>query len=430
MCPTVSLIITSYNRDRYLSAAIVSVLSQTYPDFELLIWDDGSTDQSLAIAQHYAQRDPRVRVVAAQHAGLATSLKGAIAQTRGKYIGWVDSDDLLAPEALEATVTQLEANSHVGMVYTSYMVIDENTQVTGYGSRCQIPYSPEKLLEKFMTFHFRLIRRMVYDQVGGINPSYSMAEDYDLCLRLSEVTEIVQLDRPLYYYRFHGNSVSTRNRLAQERQAARARAAAIQRRSRRINVEPVSHGRSLVTTGTGLMLVGLPFLAANQAVATTTPAFQLSPTVTSDRLNASDQTRFRPIPDNIAQPESFPNQPNGFLVAQAITPAADGTNTQVIQTNNQFDITGGQLSKDGANLFHSFSKFGLDANQIANFVANPQIQNLLGRVVSGEASLIDGILKVTGGTPNLYLMNPAGIVFGSNARLDVPAAFAATTANG
>ncbi|HIK15474.1 MAG TPA: CHAT domain-containing protein [Leptolyngbyaceae cyanobacterium M33_DOE_097] len=430
MRPTVSLIITSYNCDRYLSAAIVSVLSQTYPDFELLIWDDGSTDQSLAIAQHYAQRDPRVRVVVAQHAGLATSLKGAIEQTTGKYLGWVDSDDLLAPEALEVTVNHLKTNPHTGMVYTEYWVMDENTQVTGYGSRCQIPYSPEKLLEKFMTFHFRLIRRSVYDQVGGINPSYSLAEDYDLCLRLSEVTEIDHLDRPLYYYRFHTNSVSTRNRRAQERQAARARAAAIQRRSQRVNVEPVSHGRSLATTGTGLMLVGLPFLAANQAIATPPPAFQLPPAGMGDRLNTSTQSRSHPIPDSIAQPESLPTQPNGFLVAQAITPAADGTNTQVIQTNNQFDITGGQLSKDGANLFHSFSKFGLDANQVANFIANPQIQNLLGRVTSGEASLIDGILKVTGGTPNLYLMNPAGIVFGSNARLDVPAAFAATTANG
>ncbi|HLP88092.1 MAG TPA: CHAT domain-containing protein, partial [Nostocaceae cyanobacterium] len=115
--------------------------------------------------------------------------------------------------------------------------------------------------------------------------------------------------------------------------------------------------------------------------------------------------------------------------AQTITPAPDGTNTLVNQNGNIINITGGTLSPDQANLFHSFQKFGLNPDQVANFLSNPNIQNILGRVVGGEPSMINGLIQVTGGNSNLYLLNPAGIVFGSNARLNVPGDFTATTAN-
>ena len=114
--------------------------------------------------------------------------------------------------------------------------------------------------------------------------------------------------------------------------------------------------------------------------------------------------------------------------AQSITATPDGTGTQINQIGNQFDITGGTPS--GANLYQSFQQFGLNQGQIANFLSNPNIQNILGRVTGGDASVINGLIQVTGGNSNLFLMNPAGIVFGSDASLNVPAAFTATTANG
>ncbi|MEQ9356166.1 beta strand repeat-containing protein, partial [Coleofasciculus chthonoplastes] len=117
-------------------------------------------------------------------------------------------------------------------------------------------------------------------------------------------------------------------------------------------------------------------------------------------------------------------------LAQSITPAADGTGTNVTQNGIQYNIDGGSVSGDGSNLFHSFEQFGLDANQIANFLANPNLENILSRVTGGNASIINGLIQVTGGTPNLYLMNPAGIIFGEGASLNVPADFTATTATG
>ncbi|QQE66059.1 hypothetical protein GFS31_27550 [Leptolyngbya sp. BL0902] len=115
--------------------------------------------------------------------------------------------------------------------------------------------------------------------------------------------------------------------------------------------------------------------------------------------------------------------------AQSIIPAADGTGTLVLPNGTTYTITGGSLSRDGGNLFHSFEQFGLTANEVATFLANPSVQNILGRVVGGNASLIDGLMQVNGGA-NLYLINPAGILFGPNTVLNLDGSFTATSASG
>jgi glycosyltransferase involved in cell wall biosynthesis len=189
-------------------ATVGSVLRQTRGDFELLVWDDGSTDGSAEAALSAANGDPRVRVIRAQHQGFSRSLKAATAAAAGEYLGWVDSDDALAPRALEQSAAVLDALPSVGMVYTQYATMDENGRVLGLGIRCQTAYSSERLLVDFMTFHFRLIRRSVFDAVGGIDEDLPLAQDYDLCLRLSEVTEVAHLPEPLYFYRLHEGAVS------------------------------------------------------------------------------------------------------------------------------------------------------------------------------------------------------------------------------
>ena len=108
-----------------------------------------------------------------------------------------------------------------------------------------------------------------------------------------------------------------------------------------------------------------------------------------------------------------------------ITP--NGLGTQLNRNGNTFNIQGG--TQAGRNLFHSFQQFGLHQGQIANFWSNPAIANILARVNGGSASYINGLIQVLGGRSNLFLMNPAGIVFGANASLNVPAAFTATTAD-
>ncbi|ELS31044.1 MULTISPECIES: filamentous hemagglutinin N-terminal domain-containing protein [Pseudanabaena] len=114
-----------------------------------------------------------------------------------------------------------------------------------------------------------------------------------------------------------------------------------------------------------------------------------------------------------------PTQGSGNLGTQV---APDITNAQ------QLNITGG--TQAAANLYHSFQQFGLTQGEIANFMSNPSVQNILARVSGGNASVINGLIQVTGGNSNLYLLNPAGIIFGANSSLNVPAAFTATTASG
>jgi glycosyltransferase involved in cell wall biosynthesis len=204
----VSLVMTVYNRENYLSLALDSILLQTYPHWQLTIWDDGSTDSSPEIAQHYASFDPRIRCVKANHAGQTHSLHAAMRTSVHPYFGWVDSDDLLAPDALFTTVAILDEKTDIGMVYTDHRLIDSDGRDLGLGARCHIPYSKERLLIDFMTFHFRLIRWEIYARVGGIDVAVPYVQDYDLCLKISEVTEIYHHPQPLYYYRVHPTMIS------------------------------------------------------------------------------------------------------------------------------------------------------------------------------------------------------------------------------
>ncbi|PSB33727.1 CHAT domain-containing protein [Stenomitos frigidus] len=399
MSPLISLVMTTYNRERYLGAAIESVLQQTFTDFELLVWDDGSDDRSVAIADSYAQRDRRVRVVTAAHRGRVAALQAAIAHTTGTYLGWVDSDDLLAPTALEQTLLAFQEHPQAGMVYTDYLDIDEQSVVMRYGERCRIPYSKEGLLLDFMTFHFRLMRRSVFEQVGGISRALDYVEDYDLCLRLSEVTEIRRVRQPLYYYRNHADSASQGWRLEQ---VLRARAAVTQALKRRGLADQLAvdvrfpDGRFFLRRKAAPTPVKAPLAAKVGSLLASLPLLGIMATAPAR--------------------------------AQSVTASPDGTNTSVTLNGNRYDISGG--TQAGSNLFQSFQRFGLSANETANFLANPQVQNILGRVVGGETSLINGRLQVTGSNTNLFLLNPAGLVFGANASLNVPGSFTATTANG
>ncbi len=134
-------------------------------------------------------------------------------------------------------------------------------------------------------------------------------------------------------------------------------------------------------------------------------------------------------------PEQFAGNFNIYIssnsvLAQSIIPEPNSTNTLTNSVENRINITGGQLSADGGNLFHSFTQFNVPPGQIANFVSNPSIQNILSRVVGGQPSVIEGLIQVTGGNSNLFILNPAGMIFGAGSSLDVPASFTATTATG
>jgi len=220
-----------YNQERYLRSAIESVLSQTYEDFEFIVWDDGSTDGSVDIIKEYASMDERVRPFLHHHLGTPFPLLNAAKEATGEYLGWIDSDDRLAREALTETVAVLDAFPDVGLVYTNCKKIDPCGRVLGesLSSKCQ--YSEMGMLVDFLTFHFRLLRKSVYEKVGGIDPTIRYSFDYDLCLRMCEITKIYHLRQFLYYHRIHEKTISRQHKIEQILFTQRAIENAITRRN-------------------------------------------------------------------------------------------------------------------------------------------------------------------------------------------------------
>lgn len=236
---------TVFNGEQYLAAAIESAITQTDQDWELIVFDDGSADQSRSIALSYAERDQRIKLIHADgHIGRAAALIAAFGSANGKYLGFLDADDLLSPDAIELTAAVLDQQPNVGMVYTNYVDMSECGQILSLGHRCQIPYSPDRLLIDHMTFHFRLMRSEIYQQVGGIDAAFSVAQDYDLCLKISEITNIYHLPKSLYYYRQNSRGISQTRRVNQIQYSAFAVRNALCRRkmtgSFRLDVEPPS----------------------------------------------------------------------------------------------------------------------------------------------------------------------------------------------
>jgi hypothetical protein len=226
----ISIVLTVFNGARFVGRAVDSVVRQSVRDLELIVWDDGSQDASLAVVRAHAGSDPRVRVVAGSHRGVAGALAAGHALARGTYVGYLDHDDWLAPTALAETAAVLDASPTVGMVYTDYVNVTAAARRLGLGARCAIPYSRERLLGDFMTYHFRLLRATTLRAAGGIRTRFEQCADYDLALRVSEITDVAHVARPLYFHRRHRDSVSWRQQREQREAAARAIGEALDRR--------------------------------------------------------------------------------------------------------------------------------------------------------------------------------------------------------
>ncbi|NES71341.1 MAG: filamentous hemagglutinin N-terminal domain-containing protein, partial [Okeania sp. SIO2D1] len=123
---------------------------------------------------------------------------------------------------------------------------------------------------------------------------------------------------------------------------------------------------------------------------------------------------------------AFATLPTPQIFAQSIS-ADFSTGTIVDRQSNVYQIGGGIQSGD--NIFHSFTQLGLGPQEVANFLSQPGINNILSRVTGGDVSVIEGLIRVSGSDANLFIMNPAGIVFGPNAQLDLMGTFTATTAD-
>lgn len=235
--PTVSIIVTIYNREKYLHQCLDSVLAQTFQDWECVLWDDGSTDRSREIALEYAGKDKRFVVLGSRsNLGAAQSLDSAIGNANGAYVGLLDSDDWLSEEAIHKCLEPFTNGLDVGVTYSKYEEVDTEGKFIQHGRSADIPFDSYKFLFQFMAFHFRLFRRSLYFLVGGVDTNLKASIDYDLFLKLSEVTSFIHIPEVLYYYRLHEKQI-TRDQNLSAVESQKVLSAAISRRRLPLKVQ-------------------------------------------------------------------------------------------------------------------------------------------------------------------------------------------------
>lgn len=215
--PLVSIVLPTHNGSRYIREAIDSCLVQTYGEWELVVVDDGSTDNTAQIVQGYVERDKRIRLLGhAKNRYLPAAVNTGFRDARGAYFTWIADDNMYRPEALQEMVGHLEEHPEVGIVYTDATLIDEGGRVirlrpAGDWDRLMIDPNP-------IGWCF-LLRRSVWETVGEYDEGAFLAEDYDFWLRASRQFKFAVLHRDLFLYRQQPGSL-TETRSEQCRWAA------------------------------------------------------------------------------------------------------------------------------------------------------------------------------------------------------------------
>jgi glycosyltransferase involved in cell wall biosynthesis len=208
--PRVSLVIPTHNRASWLREAMDSVLAQDYPNLELLVVDDGSTDETPAILADYGGRhsDERFRFFRQDNSGQANALNRGNGLARGEILGYLSDDDLLAPDAVSRLASELIANPEAAVAYPGYRTIDEVGAVED--TVRPIEYSSVAALRLHDTIigPGGLARRWALESAGGWDPSYRWMGDLILWMGVGLAGRAIRVDEPLASWRKHSGSVT------------------------------------------------------------------------------------------------------------------------------------------------------------------------------------------------------------------------------
>lgn len=208
--PAVSIIIPVYNVERFLGECLDSVLVQTFGDFEAVCVNDGSTDRSPQILEAYAAADPRIRIINQENGGLSAARNAGLAHAQGKYVAFLDSDDLLTPDMLEKTVAKAE-EMQADIVIFDYFVLEDDTGRLGHyrdqaiyadldGSVFSLSQAPQ--MAQFIGVWDRLFRRDFLERYHFEYPVGRYYEDVTYCFQTElRANRIALIADHLYYYR-------------------------------------------------------------------------------------------------------------------------------------------------------------------------------------------------------------------------------------
>lgn len=223
--PLVSVIMNCYNSAQYLREAIESVLAQTYSHWEIVFWDNQSTDESAKVFKSYS--DSRLRYFfAPEHTKLGQARNLAVMQARGEWVGFLDCDDVWLPEKLEKQVAIiLNEGPELGLVYGQMLVLGKSYEPSSKWSGRMRKYSNKTLLmtlpegrvfEKLLLLNFislltAMVRTEIYNEVGGVADHFEVSEDYDLFVKISAVRKVRAVQSVIGLYRIHQSNTSILN---------------------------------------------------------------------------------------------------------------------------------------------------------------------------------------------------------------------------
>ena len=218
--PEVSVVIPTYNRAAVVQEAIQSVMLQTYPDYEVIVVDDGSTDNTRDVVSAFSGK---VRYLFQQNRGRSAARNHGIRLARGRYIAFLDSDDMFLPEKLGVQVSALESGQDFGMSYSHSLAMYEPGRIAEGHLHARGRLSgwvyPEILFIQgtVITVPSVLVRARILGEVGGFDETMHICEDLDLWRRIAMRYKVLQIRQPLAVVRYRQNDQSA----LQERMAAR-----------------------------------------------------------------------------------------------------------------------------------------------------------------------------------------------------------------
>jgi glycosyltransferase involved in cell wall biosynthesis len=211
MHPKISVLMPVYNAARYVGKAITSILNQDFPDFELVILDDGSSDNSMVVIKEFASKDARIKVVSRENKGISITRNELITLASADIIAWMDADDISLPHRLSTQYDFLAKHADYVALGTKTQLIDKDDD-----SICVWPGpSDHEAIDHWhisgrggaIVFPSTMMRRKAAKEVGGFNPDLVGAEDLDLFLRLAEVGKLANVDPICFCYRQHIDSI-------------------------------------------------------------------------------------------------------------------------------------------------------------------------------------------------------------------------------
>jgi len=233
----VSVVIPTYNRASFLPRPLDSVLNQTFKDFEVIVVDDGSTDNTRDVIKSYRERDERVKYIWRKNGGSAKARNTGMKIAKGIYIAELDSDDRYYPNTLEEMVKALEREPDVALAYSD-MEFEEDGKIVREWEKPD--FDKDLLLEWMYISQVRLMRKDAIMSIGGYDESMTASADYDMVLRLSEYFDFLHVRKFLYVYNHHDQRKSVLKRGEQRRGAVEAIERAKKRRGLLEYLEPIT----------------------------------------------------------------------------------------------------------------------------------------------------------------------------------------------